>query len=53
MWGQKTEVPTPKVLAVRPNLREWWVGEKNCTAIMMYCGVSIADDVDQQQSKKE
>jgi hypothetical protein len=20
---------TPKVLAARPNIREWWVGEKN------------------------
>ncbi len=29
MWGQKTEVSTPKVLALRPNLQEWWVGEKN------------------------
>ena len=28
MWGQITEISTPKVLAVRPNLREWWVGEK-------------------------
>ena len=53
MWGQKTEVSTPKVLALRPNLREWWVGEKICAAITMYCGVSIADDVDRQQSKKE
>jgi hypothetical protein len=26
--------------------------EKNCAAITMYCGVSIADDVDRQQSKK-
>ncbi len=51
MWGQKMEVSTPKVLALRPNLREWWVGEKVCAAITMYCGLSIAVDVDRQQSK--
>ena len=52
MWGhQKTEVSTHKVLALRPNLREWWVGENICAAITMYCGVSIAVDVDWQQSK--
>jgi hypothetical protein len=29
MWGLKMErFSTPKVLAVGPNLREWWVGEK-------------------------
>jgi hypothetical protein len=53
MWGQEMQVLTPKVLAVRPNLWEWWVGEKICAMITMYCGVSIADNVDRQQSKKE
>jgi len=29
MWGLKMErFLTPKVLAVGPNLREWWVGVK-------------------------
>jgi hypothetical protein len=31
MWGPKNgKFLTPKVLAARPNLWEWWVGEKNC-----------------------
>jgi hypothetical protein len=25
---------TPKVLAARPNLWEWWVGEKNAVTMM-------------------
>jgi hypothetical protein len=42
MWGLKMErFLTPKVLAVVPNLREWWVGEK-LAAIMIYCGEGVA-----------
>jgi hypothetical protein len=29
MWGLKMQVLTPKSSGCRPNLREWWVGEKN------------------------
>ena len=29
MGSENGKFLTPKVLAARPNLREWWVGEKN------------------------
>jgi hypothetical protein len=28
MWGLKTQVSTPESSGCRPNLWEWWVGEK-------------------------
>ncbi len=30
MGSENGKFSTPKVLAVRPNLWEWWVGKKNC-----------------------
>jgi hypothetical protein len=33
---------TPKVLAVVPNLREWWVGEKISHDNTMYCSEGVA-----------
>ena len=30
MGSENGKFSTPKVLTARPNLREWWVGEKNC-----------------------
>ena len=54
MWGLKMErFSTPKVLAVGPNLREWWVGEKKLAAITMYCGECVAVEWNRQQSKEE
>ncbi len=49
MGSQNGKCLTPKVLAARPNLREWWVGEKNC------CSNNVGNDsiVDRSLAKTE
>jgi hypothetical protein len=48
----KSKILTSHILAVRPNLREWWVGDY-FAAIMMYCSGSIANNTSWQQFKEE
>jgi hypothetical protein len=44
MWGLKMQVSTPKSSGCRPNLREWWVGEKKLPLITMQ-GNGLSMDV--------
>jgi hypothetical protein len=44
MWGLKMQVLTPKSSGCRPNLWEWWVGEKKIALITMQ-GNGLSMDV--------